>query len=362
VETTPSLDRDQVTVVVFKDNYAARSFKVPLGWFSRIGAGVGLLVLSTALVSLIAVKYYRLAHQGDPGRIGSLEEEIHELKSLNETLAAKSKAATEALATAAKNVAPVPVPAATATVTATPVATVTATATPAAIPTIPALAVPITAGNVLLFRDLPLNVLAPSDPASIPISVLMQKVAWKGKTLNVQFAIQYTGTAAGNQQGRIVILARGPSALMTYPEQAFNPGTSPALIAPERGEYFSVSRYRETRAEFAGLTNTDALKEVEILIFGSPAGASDESGFELLIHQRVPIEAAPKVAPKPVPKPKPKVEPKHETETQDDSDEPAAPSGAAKEAPAAPAQGAKPEAPAASEPKSEPAQQPEVVQ
>ena len=136
MENTPSLDRDQVTVVVFKDNYAARSFKVPLGWFSRLGAGVGLLFVATLLVTLVAVKYYRLAHQGDPARIGTLEEEIHELKTLNETLAAKSKAANEALASAAKIVTPIP----TATVTATPVATATATATPAAIPTAPALA------------------------------------------------------------------------------------------------------------------------------------------------------------------------------------------------------------------------------
>src|SRR6185295_18743666 len=145
--------------------------------------------------------------------------------------------------------------------------------------------------------------------------------------------------SGGNQQGRIVILARGPATVVAYPEQAFNPGSSPALIAPERGEYFSVSRYRETRAEFTGFANTDVLKEVEILIFGSPAGASDESGFELLIHQRVPIEAAPKIAPRPAPRPKPKAEPKPPAETPADSSESndaAAPQGAAEKAPAAP--------------------------
>lgn len=309
METTPSLDRDQVTVVVFKDNYAARSFKVPLGWFSRLGVGLGLLLVTTLLVSLIAAKYYRLAHQGDPGRIGALEEEIHDLKAVNETLAAKAKAATEALASAAKNVTPVETAAPVTAVSSTPIATATTAPLPAAIPTASVMSVPITAGNVLLFRDLPLNVLAPSDPASIPITVQMTKVSWKGKALNVHFAIQYSGTSGGNQQGRIVILARGPSTVLAYPEQAFNSGASPALIAPERGEYFSVSRYRETRAEFTGLANPDSLKEVEILIFGSPAGASDESGFELLIHQRVPIEAAPKAAPRPALKQKSKSEP-----------------------------------------------------
>src|SRR6185295_16708951 len=99
---------DQVTVVVFKDNYAARAFRVPLRWLSRVGAGIGFLILLSVLVSLIAVKYYRLAHQGDPGRIGSLEEEIHELRASNETLQAKAKAATDA-ATAAKISTPAPV-------------------------------------------------------------------------------------------------------------------------------------------------------------------------------------------------------------------------------------------------------------
>jgi hypothetical protein len=309
--------KDQVTVVVFKDNYAARSFRVPLGWVSRLGAGFGFLLLSTALITLIAVKYYRLAHRGDPARIGALEEEIHELQATNESLQAKTKAAMEA-ASAAKTVTPQATSAATTTPVA-PAASVAPLATPPAIPTAPAQAVPITAGNVLLFRDLPLGVLAPTDPAAIPITVTLQKVAWRGKNLNVQFAIQYTGNGGGNQQGRIVILARGPSTLIAYPETAFNPGTAPALIAPERGEYFSVSRYRETRAEFTGITNPDALKEVEIMIFGSPAGVSDESGFELLIHQRVPIEAAAKPKPAPKPRPKPKPAEPDDDATSDDS-------------------------------------------
>ncbi|HUP57480.1 MAG TPA: hypothetical protein VM598_08520, partial [Bdellovibrionota bacterium] len=298
-----------MTVVVFKDNHAARSFRVPLAWISRLGAGMGFLILGSVLISLIALKYYRKAHQGDPGRIGSLEEEIQGLRASNEVLQTRVKSAQDAAASAAaaKSVtaAPIAVPTVGATATNEPIPTPTETARGA-------VSVPITAGSALVFRDLPSNVTpGPADPASIPITVQMQKVAWKGKSLSVRFAIQYTGAGGGNQQGRIVILARGPSAMLSYPEQVFNAASAPVLVAPERGEYFSVSRYRETHAEFGPFPNTDLLREVDILIFGAPGG--DEAGLQLLIHQRVPIEApvaakapAPKAAPKPAPlKPKP---------------------------------------------------------
>src|SRR5262249_21065939 len=109
--------------------------------------------------------------------------------------------------------------------------------------------------------------------------------------------------------GRIVILARGPSTLLAYPEKVLNSGSEAALIGPERGEYFSVSRYRETRAEFGPIANLESLQEVAILIFGS---ASEEGGLQLLIHQRVPTEAPPSPRPKPVIRPK-KAEPAPET-------------------------------------------------
>jgi hypothetical protein len=341
--------KEDVTVVVFKDNFAARSFKVPLGWVSRLGAGVGLLLLSTALVSLVAVKYYRIAHQGDPARIGSLEEEIHELQTTNETLQAKAKAALDAAAAAVKNVAVQPQP------TAAPVAVQPVTPPPT-IPTAKAQAVPITAGNVLLFRDLPLGVLAPTDPAAIPISVVTPKVTWKGKNLGVRFAIQYSGQSGGNQQGRIVVIARGPSSMLSYPDTVFNLGSSATLIAPEQGEYFSVSRYRETHAEFTGITNPASLKEVEILIFGSPAGVSDESGFELLIHQRVPIEAAPKVLPRPKPKPVAKpAEPADDSPDDGAQSQPATPGAQDTNEPPAATEPAQPAAPGSQAPAQPPA-------
>src|SRR5687767_11517131 len=150
---------------------------------------MGLVLAGFVLISLIAIKYYRKAHQGDPGRISSLEEEIQGLRASNETLQTRVRTAQDAAtaAAAAKTLTP---PAATTTV---PVPTVTDATAPVPTPTETArgtISVPITAGSALVFRDLPASVTpGPADPAAIPITVQMQRVTWKGKSLSVQFAI-----------------------------------------------------------------------------------------------------------------------------------------------------------------------------
>ncbi len=113
--------------------------------------------------------------------------------------------------------------------------------------------------------------------------------------LKVQFGVQYTDPT-GSQQGRIIILARGPSMILSHPKKAFTATGSKSLINPNQGEYFSVSRFRETYASFGPIISRDMIENVEIIILG-------QNG-QLLIHQMLTpsLRSEPKVEPKTEPK------------------------------------------------------------
>jgi hypothetical protein len=119
-------------------------------------------------------------------------------------------------------------------------------------------------------------------PAELKIALTPPQVQLKSNRLQVKFAIQYTADDGKNQQGRIVLLARGPSGILAYPEGVLNEMRAETLLAPERGEFFSVGRYREVINEFdLPPTNPSQWKEIEVLIF-----QSDET---LLLRERIDI-------------------------------------------------------------------------
>ena len=85
----------------------------------------------------------------------------------------------------------------------------------------------------------------------------------RGKTLKVGFEIQYTAEDGGNQQGRIVIVAVTEDQALSYPKGIIK--NTKLMI--EKGEFFSVSRYREVRAELGPIPAGQTVKSVEILIY-----------------------------------------------------------------------------------------------
>ncbi len=99
--------------------------------------------------------------------------------------------------------------------------------------------------------------------------VLEPKLKWKGRYLHLRYAIQYTKNDGGNQQGRILILARGKDQVFVHPKGTLQTQLSGPWLTPERGEYFSVSKYREGNAEFGPVASTSAIDDVLILIFNS---------------------------------------------------------------------------------------------
>jgi hypothetical protein len=232
---------DQLTLLVFKDNQSPRTFQVSLRWLARVGfLSVGWITL-TVIVSFLAIRFYRQARinqASDPEHLHALEAQIAALKAQPIPTATVTSAAPVAAASA-------PLPAASST----------ASATPGSSP-VPA----------LLFQALPPQAMLAQSPVSIKLLSLRSR--WVKHKLVVNFNLEYAGPEGGNQAGRIIILARGGSTLLSYPGDVFNSTDENSLINVEKGEYFSVSRFRETTAQFSSVSAEGSIKEIEILIFG----------------------------------------------------------------------------------------------
>lgn len=268
-----------VNVVVFKDQQVARTFELPLGWLSRLSWAIaGLFALLVGL-SAIAIHEYRLARRFDPSRIVDLEQQLRELRDAQghstrtAPVTPPQAPTTEALAPPAAGVAPVP----TVTVTLTP------TAGGAASP----------AGEAPLFQALPAGSALPdaTQTEQTPVKIQAPKATWSGNSLRLRFALQYTGPANGNLQGRIAVIARGSDTVLGYPDGIFGNGNGTALLHPEKGEYFSVSRFRDTQVNFAPVRSRASIQTLDLLLFSLDG--------KLLMHQKI-TPSATAQAPKPV--------------------------------------------------------------
>jgi hypothetical protein len=253
---THDSNSDKLNVLVFKDNYSSRSFQIPLTWISRLGLYVFGLALVTAASSFFAIKSHLALRSTNPERVRDLEHQLSELQ------AKLSSSPAQAIANAPS----IPQPGASAG--------------------------PITIAGTKHVAQVP------QPASSLPFTIQQLSTFWRGNALRVRFAIQYTKGDGGNQQGHIVIFARGPNMTLTYPEHVLAKVDSPALIRPEEGEYFSVSRYREVNADFPPVVNRGTLTEAEIMLF--------DNNNQLLILERIPIKneartAAPAAAEAPMP-------------------------------------------------------------
>jgi hypothetical protein len=245
-----------LTVLVFKENSVARTFRVPIQWISKLGLIAGIIAGIAVLGIFVSAKYYMVARQAsraaDPTYIRDLEKEVASLQANIKSLESKTASSTLSVNN--------PTP---------------QTTTLTVAPTTPNTSVPTHAP--LIFSALPSEIESPPAGADIPIIIYDPHVNWAGRTLKVQFFIQYTKEDKGNQQGRIAVLARGAETLIAYPPGILNSGESASLIAPDKGEYFSVSHIREVKADFGPMKSNTALKEVEVFLFGN--------NDKLLVHQ-----------------------------------------------------------------------------
>jgi hypothetical protein len=261
-QALPASVPDQLTVLVFKDNSTPRTFRVPVRWISQFGwllAAIFLISLVCIGVTVKALTFKSrifndaYVNQGAQSRVQELETQLKDAQDRIQAMSAST--APTALGAEA------------------PVAD---TGAPVIDPSLLSASTPIES-RPYLFKALPDEVKAP--PAQVPIVLGDPSARWSGKTLTVRFNLQYVSKSPGGQQGRIIILARGPGMILTHPTQILQPVGKDVLIDPNKGEYFSVSRFREARADFGPLPSRDSIKEVEVMIISS-------SG-EMLIHQKI---------------------------------------------------------------------------
>ncbi len=123
------------------------------------------------------------------------------------------------------------------------------------------------------------------DPSTLKFQLVQPKARWNGKLLNFKYAVQYAKDDGGNQQGRIIILARGKDQFFVHPKGSIQIGTAGPWLASEKGEYFSVSRYREGQAQFGPAISTSSIEEIWILFF--------DLEKHLLKIESVPVSATP---------------------------------------------------------------------
>jgi len=243
---------ERLTLVIFKDHLSSRTLTVRLAWLRTFGF-VLLSVIGLAIVSaaLFFNAYRRTISTGSVAttiRVEELEKELAETKSAYEAVK------TQALSGANGG--------------------------------------SVLAGATQSFALLPAESMLekPPAPETLPFRLESLKAQWKGSTLQIRSAIEYSKEDGGNQQGHFIILVRGPQSVSAYPDGSFDATGTAALVKPDSGEYFSVSRYREIKADFGPFAHRDDVRSIEILIF--------DSKRRLIFVNRTGLESARAASPK----------------------------------------------------------------
>jgi hypothetical protein len=122
----------------------------------------------------------------------------------------------------------------------------------------------------------------------IQLTLSQVKASLNVLRLYQEFDVRLGGRLTGrSQQGRIIVVARGPETLIVYPAGALRAADGNSLFDTEQGEYFSVSRFRETRLELPSVDST--LRSLEIFLIGNDT--IDEK-YKILIHETYPVPPA----------------------------------------------------------------------
>ena len=231
-----------LTVQVHQETLNPRTFRVPLQWIYRASLLAWLLTGISIISSVYAIKEYFSERSARPELVKELENEVQELK-----------IALEKKGTAA------PIVATTTGTTRTDSMATNEKPTPA-----PGEALE---GKPGVWNGLAENIVIPPAGSSPPIQLEEPRLDWQGKYANFTLNVLYREPGKGSQQGHIVVLARSNDRLFAHPEGVLNTPSGAYLFDPNRGEYFSVARFRVLKARLGPFENPKQLSEIQVFLF-----------------------------------------------------------------------------------------------
>jgi len=280
--STQTRSRSPVRIVVFRDENESKAFEISPNWVYWLGGAVSFLAIVASASLIFGTAMWARSSASQPARLQELEVQIADLKSQLEAVRnAPAPAPAAQVIAAVKPPAVEPIAIQPVVNPVAPPAPVAATAPAAPVaPVVPEITYgtgPLSMVKITVkAQEKPLEVAARAIPesllASVPqrktlrISVTKSRFSVRNQQVTFSFALQYSAKDGGNQQGRIVVMAREPSKLASYPDASiakeFEAG---ANIGWEKGEYFSVSRFRAVQGKISISSNT--LQGLEIMLF-----------------------------------------------------------------------------------------------
>jgi hypothetical protein len=241
-----------LTVQVHHENLNPRTFRVPLRWIRQASTLAWILLAISVVSSVFAVREYFSERSARPELVNELENEIQELK-----IALEKKADSANVPIVASQ----PAHPTTVTNSNAPTDPKATDEKPAAAPG------DSVEGKDGIWAGLAENITLP--PAGVTPTVKLDdaRVEWQGKYVNFTVNVMYRDPGKGSQQGHIVALGRANDRLFAHPEGVLNTQSASYLVDPNRGEYFSVARFRVLKAHFGPFDSTKQLAEIQVYLF-----------------------------------------------------------------------------------------------
>lgn len=238
----------KLTLQIYKDHLKPRVFNISEHWFTRLAYLAWGLTLLTIFSVTLAARFYWEGKNASPERVTALESEVKDLKAALEN----TNSSTPHTSTSTAPTLPNP---------AAPQDPLSSDSKPST-----GLGKTLTV-NEGVWAGLAEGISALPAGTQPTIKLEDAKLSWEGKFVLFTANVAYQNPGQGSQQGHLVVLARSPNSIYSHPQQVLNTATGSALINPERGEYFSVSRFRLLKAKFGPFDSPDQLSEVQVFAF-----------------------------------------------------------------------------------------------
>jgi hypothetical protein len=236
-----------LTLQVHHEDLNPRTFKFPIAWMNRAAIFAWILLSVAVISSIYSVKEYFSERLARPELVKELENEVQELK-----IALEKKGTPVAPIAIVQNSLPAG----------------SIKADPNASDEKP----PAAAGEVMpskegVWSGLAENISLPAPGTLAPVKLEDPRVDWQGKYANFTVNVLYRDPGKGSQQGHIVVLARANDRIFAHPEGVLNTAEGNYLFSPDRGEYYSVARFRVLKTRLGPFENPKQLSEVQVFLF-----------------------------------------------------------------------------------------------